>query len=122
MIGAFTRLTNAFPVCCLVLVGMITLIRKKKYANLFRNGVAFIVGIVIVALPYIIYFVAKDALYDMVYATFIFNFKYGNDLVPAGDIIEKIKQLAYMLIPVTTLVISIYGIIKKKNIMDLKEF
>lgn len=117
---AFTRLTNAFPLCCIMAVGTVFLIKNKKWKELLKNVVAFAIGILVIAMPYIIYFAVKDGLYEMIYATFIYNFKHGHDyteLLAAGD---RVKLLAHMSILVTALSVGGYSFVKKskQNVMS----
>lgn len=73
---AFIRLNNAVTICAGVLAIVLYLLYKKKYKNLFLNILAGIAGVALVAIPIILYFAKQSALYDMIYATFIHNFKY----------------------------------------------
>lgn len=119
-IGIFTKFTNAFPLCCIMAVGTVFLIKNKKWKELLKNVVAFAIGTFVVAMPYIIYFAVKDGLHEMVYATFIYNFKHGQDfaeLLAAGD---RVKLLAHMSILVTALSVGGYSFVKKskQNVMS----
>lgn len=72
-----TRLTNAVGVCAGVLVITITLLLNKEYKNLIKNAVAFLLGVAIVILPFVIYFQSKGILYDAFYGTFLYNLDYA---------------------------------------------
>lgn len=73
---AFIRVNNAVSICAGVLAIAIYLLYKKQYKNLVLNILAGIMGCALVATPIILYFAKQSALYDMLYATFIHNFKY----------------------------------------------
>lgn len=72
---AFLRLNDAVTVCAGILAIFIFLIYKKKYANLLKNLLAGIAGMALVAVPICLYFRHHGALYDMLYGTFLYNFK-----------------------------------------------
>lgn len=54
------------------------LLIKEQYKQLIINLLWGLIGIIIVCLPIIIYFCQNNTLYNMLNATFIYNFKYGN--------------------------------------------
>ncbi|MCR4936768.1 MAG: hypothetical protein K5987_01240 [Lachnospiraceae bacterium] len=72
----FINAKNALSLCLAILMVIISLIYRKRLKNLMLNMVAGLMGVLIVFLPFCIYFMLQDALYDMMYATFLFNFKY----------------------------------------------
>lgn len=72
------RLNNTAMLCGLMLGVSIIFIKSKELKRLLLCGLTFISAIVLVYIPVIIYFISKDALYEMFYATFIHNFKYLN--------------------------------------------
>lgn len=90
MVGVLTRITNALPVCCGIFIIFIRLIVNKKRKNILHNILMFILGNIVFVLPFIIYFIHKNALYDMIYGMVIYNFKYAT----AGGMIFQIV-LAY---------------------------
>ena len=111
---AFIRLNNAVTICAGVFVIMIYLIYKKKYKNLFINILSGITGFVLVAVPVIVYFYNKNALYDMIYATFIHNFKYVQD-VGHNSIPEKPLYYAALYAPILiSLFLTTKHIVSKK--------
>lgn len=75
---AFIRLNNSIMIVGIVLFWVLFLLLKKQYKQLAINLLWGLIGILIVCLPIIIYFWQKNTLYDMLNATFIYNFKYGN--------------------------------------------
>lgn len=111
----YTRLTNVFPVLAILLVGVFYLIKNKLWKNLLFNALGTIGGIVIISLPYFIYFYIHGAIYDMLFATFIYNIRHGSDYSQAESTSELIKIIIYMFILVCTMLMGIYSIRKKKN-------
>ena len=71
------RTTNALPICCYVFLSAIFLIRANDFKILWRNAVNFCAGFVLIVLPFVIYFAAHDAIYDMLYGTIILNVAYS---------------------------------------------
>lgn len=70
------KMNNIIPIAAVVFVILVDLIIKKDYKNVIENAVGFIAGILIVLTPICIYFISKDAIYEMIYGTILFNFKY----------------------------------------------
>lgn len=111
MIGAMTRLTNSLPVVVLVMVGLLATVRNKQWKKLFIDLLWFIVGNLVVLVPTVIYFIGTGTLKDMIYATFIYNFKHGferNTLIG----IEVINMVALAVPLVVVLVAGIMAIKK----------
>lgn len=71
-----TRLTNALGLSGAVLVITITLIKKRKWNNVIKNAIAFIFGILLLLVPFLVYFYSKGAMYDFLYGTIIYNMDY----------------------------------------------
>lgn len=76
-LSLMSRLTNALGLCGAIAVIGIWLISKRQWKKLLNNILAFIVGFAIATLPFIIYFYAKGALYDMWYGTMLYNLDYA---------------------------------------------
>ena len=74
--GLMTRLTNSLPVIVLVAFITILLIVHKQWKNLFKNIVTFLIGCVLVILPFAIYFYIKGAFGDLVWGTIGYNLFY----------------------------------------------
>lgn len=106
---SFMRLNNAVTVCAGVLAIAIYLLHKKKYKNLFLNIVCGITGCAIVVIPVVAYFIEKNALYDMLYATFIHNFKYTG----VSGHVSILKNLWKYIVLYFPIVISIIFYISK---------
>lgn len=73
---AFIRLNNSAMICGLSLAITIILIKEKKLKQLLICALSFILGIITIAVPIFLYFYKVDAVYDMLYGTFIHNFLY----------------------------------------------
>lgn len=75
----FLRVTNAIGICCCVFIVAVFLIKDRKWKNLLQNIGMITCGALLVVLPFCIYFQVKGCLYDMWYATILFNLSYGMD-------------------------------------------
>ena len=77
--GACTllRMINGLPICCYVFLSAIFLIRARDFKALRRNALNFLAGFAIICLPFVIYFAAHSALYDMLYGTILLNLNYS---------------------------------------------
>lgn len=111
---AFIRLNNAAMICGLALAITIILIKEKKFKILFGCACSIILGIIVVSLPILLYFYSVDALYDMLYGTFIHNFLYVNSNINTNMSITTRIVMAFIL---TALVIFSC----KKN-LDIKYY
>ena len=80
------RATNSLPICCYVLLTTFFLIRSGAFKNICQNFLSFWAGFAIICLPFVLYFAAHDALYDMLYGTILLNVKHatGYDTHSAG--------------------------------------
>lgn len=72
-----SRLTNAIAICASIIVIISILVFHRKWKNLIKNSIAFMIGCCTFALPFIIYFSIHNALSDMWYATFLYNIEYA---------------------------------------------
>ena len=114
-VGAFTRLTNALPVCISVLVILVLLICKRKWKNIFTNAIFLLMGVLVVTIPIVIWFVAKGTFNEMIDATFLANIKYSQ----VHRYHYSIKQLAmffarYRMILFVSLTLGVIGLTNKK--------
>ena len=71
-----TRLTNALGLCGAVLVMAIGLVIRGKWKNLLQNAMSFIAGVIALAIPFLVYFSIKGALWDLFYGTIGYNLDY----------------------------------------------
>lgn len=87
-----TRLTNALGLCGAAAVIGIWLMTKGSWKNLGANIIAFLAGIALLLVPFMLYFWSKGALYDMWYGTILYNLEYaaasGNDASTIKGILE----------------------------------
>ncbi|MBQ7121313.1 MAG: hypothetical protein IJO03_03520 [Clostridia bacterium] len=72
---AFFRLNNAVTVCAGIFVIFCNLLHKKQFKNLFLNLLSGLAGMAVIIVPTVIYFHSRSALDEMIYATFLHNFK-----------------------------------------------
>jgi hypothetical protein len=77
-----TRATNIAPICGSIFVISVILLKNKCFKNLIHNVIAFVIGLLIVILPFSIYFGSKGVLYDMFYATILYNIEYSKGCPP----------------------------------------
>ncbi len=70
-----TRLTNAVGLCSGILIILCIMIREKEWKNIGKNILAVLGGAMLAGIPFIIYFQAKGALYEMFYGTILQNVK-----------------------------------------------
>lgn len=113
--GAFTRLTNALPICISVLVILTLLIFKKKWKNILKNGAFLLMGVLVITIPIAIWFVMKGTFDEMIDATFLANIKYSQ----VHRYHYSIKQLAmffarYRMILLVSLTLGVIGLKNKK--------
>ena len=114
MVCVMTRITNVIPLAGLLLVGMVILIKKKD--NFLKNFFSIILGMILFATPFIVYFIIHHALYDMIYATLIYNFKYVANMGYNFKILAVAKILIRKLFLVLVVtIIGTYNVIKRKN-------
>lgn len=76
-ISAMSRVTNALGICGAVFVIVVALSMRGRWLNLWQNALAYIGGVAIVVVPFVVYFAAHGALYDMWYGTVVFPFSYA---------------------------------------------
>lgn len=80
-ICAMTRITNSVMVCTGVLVISVILLIQKQYADLVRNALGFILGFVLVCIPFAFYFLHHECFGDFLYGTFAYNFEYASKML-----------------------------------------
>lgn len=74
------QLTHAIPVCAGVLVILGVLIVQKRWKNLRQNLLYGTVGVLVMWVPFAMYFLLNGALGDFIYCTLIFNFEYASNI------------------------------------------
>ncbi len=70
------RLNNAGAICGMLFFLFVNSIARKDYKSLKNIIVYFLIAQLPLTLLFVAYFYYHDGLYDLIYATFIFNFKY----------------------------------------------
>ena len=85
-ISLLSRLTNALSVSAAFLVILCVLLVKKEYRNFHVNILSFLLGFLLVVIPFLIYFYDHDALLEMLNATLIYHAEYASN--PSKDILQ----------------------------------
>ena len=68
-----TRLTNALGACGVAAGVALVLMFRKQWKNLMQCIAAYLLGFILLTLPFIVYFVYHHALNEMLFGTFFFN-------------------------------------------------
>ncbi len=120
-----TRLTNAISICASILTILIILIKNKNIKNIVLNVVFFILGFLILFLPFAIYFIMHNAFNEFLYGTILYNFQYAiatdsSKLVQNGNIAKSIiKYIVYFFPSYIIFIASAINIKKKRNIYGI---
>ena len=77
------RTTNGLPICCYVLLTTFVLIRAGAFKNIWQNFLNFWAGFATICLPFVIYFAANGALYEMLYGTILLNVSHATSFNPS---------------------------------------
>ena len=110
---AFIRINNTVTVCIII---FIYLFYKKEFKNLFLNILFGFIGCATVVIPIIIYFSSKSVLYDMFYATFLYNFSYAGNTAHQSILLNLGKySVLYMPLVLSCILFTSYFIIKKET-------
>ncbi len=107
------RVTNYVEIACYIFCISIYLFGKKKFKNLLQNMVLFILGTLIVLLPFWTYFALHGALYDMLYGTFIFNVSYAE----AASGIQTAEEWRTMALYLAPTIACVFLALEKKGLM-----
>lgn len=121
---AFTRLTNAVGLVIMIAFGIGYMISKKQWKELLKKALIFIVGVCVITIPIIVWFVINGALGEMLYTTFIYNVKYAAHNASGLDMTHILLNVARFLGPVVVAIImSIILMVRKKKVRkDGKQF
>ena len=115
MVCVLTRITNVIPMAGFLLVGMIILIKNKD--RFLQNLLMIILGMIVLVVPFGIFFAIKGNLWDMIYATLIYNFKYAVNLEKSYEMSSLLKIVVRKIsLVVFAAVIGCINLINKKNI------
>lgn len=117
----FLRLNNAATVGMGILVLAIYLLYHRRYANLVHNLVAGLIGLAIITIPMIIWFLKQGSVSDMLYATFLHNFKIAGNTGHISFGQDPVKLFALYLPIVICCYFSVATFMgtKKKQLVDI---
>ena len=102
---ALLRVTNGVFISVCVLCSFIILLRERGILTALIETVKGIAGIVAAFMPFALYYAIKGALWDMIYATFIFAFQYAVD----DSLAHKIQSCRWQL-ELPLVLLSVYAI------------
>lgn len=92
---AFIRINNGIIPAAIILVVFIKALRERQIVLSLKQIVLQLLGLAIAIAPMIIYFGYNGALYDMIYANYIFNMEYMLKwTVIAGDSQDTMSKIA----------------------------
>lgn len=111
----FIRLNNGVLIGAIILAIIIHLLSNKAYRNIFDNALTFLSGAIFIFSAIAIYFLINNAFGEMLYATFLFNFKYAE----ASKGITTIADLLYFFYYISPVIFSgvmgLYYCLKKEK-------
>lgn len=93
------KMNSIIPISMIIFIILLDLIFKKQYKNILINALAFIGGVAVILIPISIYFIYHGALYEMIYGTLLFNFKYMGVGTGKLALINLIAQQMMTLLP-----------------------
>lgn len=108
------RTSDAAQICCQTFLVAIFLWQARAFKNLWQNFLSFCAGFVTICLPFVIYFAAHDALYDMIYGTLLFNLKYAGFIPPRLPIVADIIFVGLHFLPLFGMIIVAAFALKSK--------
>lgn len=92
-------MTHGALVFGIVLYFTCSLLYRKQFKHLLACAAAYLAGLAVVTAPMLLWFAAKDALWDMIYGTFIVPFAYaGNGILTRSQ--DGWKQVAIHMLPI----------------------
>lgn len=110
------RATNAMSACCCAFLTAIFLIRDGAFKNLRQNFLSFCAGVTVSILPFVIYFAAHGALYEMLYGTILFNVQYATQGQVDYPIFQRLAACVIELMPaVLTIFFGAMSILRNVN-------
>lgn len=108
---ALIRITNSVLICAIMFTISLSLIAEKKWWSLFRNIIAFFMGIVLAFIPPLLYYGYYGQIKEMLFSTFVFGFIYGTEEF-------KIGKEMFLLLPILLPLIA-FVVRKNSNIRML---
>ncbi len=110
-----TKFTNFVPVMPFIFCIYLLLFLNKQYKELFKNIISFLCGLILISLPFFIYFYIKGTFYDFIYCSFLFQYKYIKIIEQLQDYsIDIIRFIRYYYPLWLILPIAVKYIIKKR--------
>lgn len=108
---AFIRLNNAVTIGGIVLYWMIVLVKDRDWKGLLLHIGTGLAGIATITLPVVGWFWAHGSLYDMIYASFLFNFRYSSHVSFLQNL-TSLNTLAHMMILFSPLLLAmlVFGV------------
>ena len=91
------RTSDAAQICCQIFLVTIFLLQARDFKNLWKNFLSFVAGVAVIVLPFVIYFAAHGALYDMFYGTILFNMKYTTVTYHLSRALQAIYSLVHFM-------------------------
>ncbi|MGL5379104.1 hypothetical protein [Clostridium sp.] len=112
------RINNAAILVSIVLTVIIIIAMRKEFKLIGTSIMNFILGCLTVFLPVSLYFLIQDAIYDFIYASFLYNFKYKGDGIVTNiakivDYSDKFKNIIFFIVLIS-IINAIVLIIKSK--------
>lgn len=105
------RLNNAGAIVAICIFLFIALILDKDFKSLKNLIFYFILGQIPFSILYMGYFLYHDAVYEMIYATFLFNFKYVSSFFSIDGEAVYVNIIVFVLLFVGTT----FNFLKKKD-------
>ena len=100
------RASDAAQICCQSLLVAIFLLQARDFKNLLQNFLSFCAGFAVIFLPFVIYFAAHGALYEMFFGMIIFNMKYSAVQLQEIPLDVKLTYFALHFMPVWILIVA----------------
>ena len=108
------RLSDAAQICCQCFLIAVFLLQARDFKTLWQNFLSFLAGFAAIVLPFVIYFAAHDALYDMIYGTIIFNVKYALENTSPTTLLFRVYYSAFHYLPLFAIIIVAALALKQK--------
>ena len=102
----YSKITSGAPLFAVILAVSISLVRKKRFRELFDCAFFFLTGIVLISIPIFMYFILRGALKDMLHCVFVLGLKRSTDYYISFSM-EWERNL--MICPVSLLVALLLG-------------
>ncbi|MDE6277888.1 MAG: hypothetical protein K2M06_07250 [Muribaculaceae bacterium] len=104
---AMVRLNNNCIICGEALFFVAWFAYKRQFGSLAKVVAFFILGCLLAVLPFVIYFIVKGSVFDMVLANYTFNIDYLNKWAVETSTMDYIRRIVRM-IPCLVLPVAAY--------------